>query len=66
MTRNRNDSILLTVRFFEMGWPHAGVLMVSGSLPADRSSDLAAALAAYEREHHHGPSPYTIDFLRLP
>ncbi len=70
VTRNRNDFILLAVRFFEMGWPHAGVLMVSGSLPADRSSDLAAALAAYEREHHqvHPPTPSTFsgspDFCR--
>jgi hypothetical protein len=33
-----------TVRFFENGWPHAGVLIVARSLPNGNSAAIAAAL----------------------
>ena len=66
VTRNRNDFIELTVQFFRDQLPHAGVLIVPHSYPADRFSWIARSLAAYARSHPHGVSAYTIDFLPPP
>ncbi|MBI4493818.1 MAG: DUF5615 family PIN-like protein [Chloroflexi bacterium] len=64
VTRNRNDFELLTVRFFEAGWPHAGVLIVQASWPGHRFAALAEALARYAQAHPDGVPSYGIDFLR--
>lgn len=64
VTQNRDDLITLTVRFFEAGWPHAGVLIVPSSFRAGRFSSLVEALAKYEQEHRGGLPAYAIDFLR--
>jgi hypothetical protein len=64
VTRNRAHFVLLTVRFFEGGWPHAGVLLVPASLPGDDFAALARAIARYDLEHPAGLPPYAIDFLR--
>ena len=66
VTRNRNDFIELTVRFFRDQRPHAGVLIVPYSYPADRFSWIARSLAAYARSHPRGVSAYTMDFLPPP
>ena len=66
VTRNRNDFIELTVHFFRDQRPHAGVLIVPYSYPANRFSWIARSLAAYARSHPHGVSTYTIDFLPPP
>lgn len=63
VTRNRDDFIALTVRCFQDGAPHAGVLIVPDSLPADDFAALAAAVVAYAEEHPEGLPAYTIDFL---
>ena len=63
VTRNRSHFVSLTVRFFENGWPHVGVLLVASSLPGDQLAAIAKALACYDHEHPEGISAYAIDFL---
>lgn len=64
VTQDRDDFIALTVRFFESGWPHAGVLIVPASFPGSRCTALAEAIARFDRDHPHGLPAYAIDFLR--
>ncbi|MBI4715329.1 MAG: DUF5615 family PIN-like protein [Nitrospirae bacterium] len=63
VTRNRNDFILLTVRFFNEHRPHSGVLIVPSSHPADRFRLIATHLKKYAFQHPRGLTAYGIDFL---
>ena len=67
VTYNRNDFILLTRRFFEERAPHAGVLIVPGSIPRRFPSRLAHALTrwaeTHDREGAH-PVAYLCTFLK--
>jgi hypothetical protein len=65
VTRNRAHFVQLTVRCFERGWPHAGLLLLPGSLAGDRFAAIAGALARYDRQHPEGIAAYTVDFLRV-
>jgi predicted nuclease of predicted toxin-antitoxin system len=64
VTRNRDDFAMLTVRFLEVGAPHAGVLVVSASLRGSRFMQIALALVRYDEQHREGVYAYTFDFLR--
>jgi len=66
VTRNRDDFIELTVRFFRDQRPHAGILIVPYSYPGDRFSQIARSLSSYARAHPNGMAAYTIDFLPAP
>ncbi|MGI9179560.1 MAG: DUF5615 family PIN-like protein [Longimicrobiaceae bacterium] len=44
VTYNRNDFLHWTVEFFRTGQPHAGVLILSRSVPRDRPERIAHAL----------------------
>lgn len=63
VTRNRDHFVALSVRFFQEELPHAGVLVVPYTMPADRFSAVAAAISQYDRDHPGGISPYGFDYL---
>jgi hypothetical protein len=63
VTRNRNDFIQLTVHFFNEHRPHFGLLIVPYSIPGDRFSALAGAIAKHASRHPKGMGSYGIDFL---
>ena len=49
--------------FAELQEPHAGVLIVSRSLPPGDFARIAHAFAAYAQRHEHGLQSYVIDYL---
>ena len=63
VTRNRDDSIRLTVQFFNDHLTHSGVLIIPSTIPGDKFSFISGALARYAKKHPEGIQPYTIDFL---
>ncbi len=66
VTRNRDHFVALSVRFFQEDLPHAGVLVVPYTMPADHFSLVAAAIAQYDRDHPDGISPYGFDYVSQP
>jgi len=63
VTRNRNDFIALTVRFFQDLKPHNGLLIVPYTIPGYDFSLLANLLCEYVHKHPKGMEPYTIEFV---
>jgi predicted nuclease of predicted toxin-antitoxin system len=61
--KDREDLTNLTILFLEMEWPHAGVLIVSQSLPNRNYAAIARALVAYARSHEDDLPAYTLDYL---
>lgn len=64
VTRNATHFIRGTRRAFQIGAPHAGVVLVPRSLPSRDFGALATALATFAAEHPDGLPPYTIVWLR--
>ena len=63
VTRNRNDFIELTVRFFEDLKPHHSLLIIPHSIPGNDFNLLANLLYKHTKDHPGHPEPYTIDFV---
>lgn len=66
VTRNRDDFLHFTVEFFRKEEPHAGVLIVSRSLPSSRPERISHALCRWEKSRKNNPGgfgPYAVDFL---
>jgi len=66
VTRNRDHFIVLTVKFLEEERPHAGVLVVPYTMPGDRFSLIARAIAQYADDHPEGIPDYSLDFVSRP
>jgi predicted nuclease of predicted toxin-antitoxin system len=64
VTRNRNDFIELTVRFFDEGRKHCGVIIVPHSIRADEPAILAKLLARFSSSRPQGLPPYAVFFLK--
>lgn len=64
VTRNRDDFIALTARFFEEGRDHAGVIIVPYSIPADEPAILPKLLAKLSLKFPQGLPKYSIVFLK--
>ncbi len=65
VTRNRDDFIRLTVRFFNDQRPHCGVLIVPYTLPGDQFSRIASLIKKFSSRHQKGLAPYSISFLPI-
>ena len=65
VTRNRNDFIALTVRFFESIQPHHGLIIIPYSIPGSKFSLLAKLLTEFPKKHTGEMEPYTIEFLGI-
>jgi predicted nuclease of predicted toxin-antitoxin system len=65
VTRNRNDFIRLTVRFFNDQRPHCGVLIVPHTLPGDQFSRIASLIKKFSSRHPKGLAPFSIAFLPI-
>ena len=63
VTRNRDDFIMLSVRFFEDLKPHHGLIIVPHSIPGTHFNLLAGLLSEYAQKHPQGLEPYTIEFV---
>ena len=63
VTRNRDDFIMLTVRFFEDLKSHHGLIIIPHSIPGSNFSLLARLLSEHAKKHLEGLDPYTIEFI---
>ena len=63
VTRNRNDFIALTVRFFQDLNPHHGLIIVPYSIPGSDFNLLANRLLSCINKHPKDLEPYTIEFV---
>ena len=63
VTRNRNDFIRLTLRFFNDRRPHCGVLIIPYTIGGDQFSRIASLLKKFASRRPLGLEPYVIDFL---
>ncbi|HEY7293426.1 MAG TPA: DUF5615 family PIN-like protein [Dehalococcoidia bacterium] len=63
VTRNRDDFVEFTVRFFDEGRPHSGVLVLSASFGREDFGGMARAIVAYFHGHPHEMQAYLVDFV---
>jgi len=63
VTRNRDDFVKITLRFFNDHRPHHGILVIPYTIPGDQFSRMATLLKTFASNHPAGLTPYTIAFL---
>lgn len=63
VTRNRDDFLRLNLAFFQTAEPHAGILIVTRSLPNDRPAWIAHALVRWQKRQPDHLNPCFLDFL---
>lgn len=63
VTRNRDDFIKLTMRFFNDHRPHYGILIVPYTIPGDQFSRMARLIKTFSSHYPSGLEPYQIAFL---
>lgn len=63
VTKNDADFRMLTREFQALGYPHAGVLIISRSLDRRHAAAIAHGLVAYDRRFPDGMPPYMVDYL---
>ena len=66
VTRNRDDFIAETLAAYGAQTPHAGVLILTSTVPNDQFTVIAVALCQYQVRFPDGMIPHTIDFLGAP
>jgi predicted nuclease of predicted toxin-antitoxin system len=64
ITSNRDYFLELTHRFFNEGRPHAGVLVIPGSIPKRRFDLIADAVDVYAQTHPDEIYPWLFDFVK--
>jgi hypothetical protein len=64
VTSDYGDFRRLSARCIESGSDHAGVLFLPGSIRLRDTGAIAAAIAAYDRDHGAGMPAYMVDYLR--
>jgi predicted nuclease of predicted toxin-antitoxin system len=65
VTVNHRDFTSITTEFFEQGLPHAGVLLIAGSVPTNAYAAIAAALIRFAQENPDGLQPYEVRWLHV-
>ena len=60
VTRNRDDLMAETMAAFEAQRPHAGLLIITRTLPNNRFAAIAAALHSYNERFPDGVPAYTL------
>ena len=65
VTRNRDDFIRLTVRFFNDQRPHCGILIIPYTLRGDQFTRIASLIKKFSSRHEKGLVPYSIAFLPI-
>ena len=63
VTRNRDDFITLTVRFFIDLKPHHELIIAPHTIQGYQFSTLASLLVKFSKNYTHDMEPYTIEFL---
>ena len=65
ITQNHRHFVRLTAQFSEQGLPHAGVLLIAGSVPTNAYAAIARAIVRFAEENPDGLQPYEVRWLHV-
>lgn len=65
VTVNHKDFAPMTTHFAEQGLPHAGVLLIAGSVPTNAYAAIASAIVRFAHENPEGLQPYEVRWLSV-
>jgi len=65
VTRNRDDFIQLSIKFFNDRRPHHGVLIIPYTVSGDQFTRIANLLRRFAEYHAAGLEPYVVSFLPI-